>query len=64
MCVGDVEHLRHLFFECNFAVECWQLMGLNFDMQEVEYVSEWLLTILASKSTDVLVKVATILWVI
>lgn len=23
-CVGKIEHLLHLFFDCRFAQECWQ----------------------------------------
>ena len=45
---GEVEHLRHLFFECSFSKECWQLMGLNFEAHDMEHVSEWLVSFLAS----------------
>ena len=48
MCVDEVEHLRHLFFECSFSKECWQLMGLNFEAHDMEHVSEWLVSFLAS----------------
>lgn len=23
MCIGDVEHLMHLFLDCGFAKACW-----------------------------------------
>lgn len=23
MCVGDIEHMNHLFLDCNYAKECW-----------------------------------------
>lgn len=36
MCVGDVEHLLHLFFNCNFAQECWSRVGLVYDMMDVD----------------------------
>ena len=62
MCVGEVEHLRHLFFKCSFAKECLHLMGLEYDMSEVEYVSTWMLNILASGSPDELTKLSTTLW--
>lgn len=62
MCVGEVEHLRYLFFECSFAKDCWQPVGLDYDMSEVEYVSTWMLNALSNGSTDELVKISTILW--
>lgn len=43
MCGTDVEHLRHLFCECSFALECWSISGLNINMQDVELASNWLL---------------------
>lgn len=49
MCTGEVEHLRHLFFECKFAKDCWRLVGLDFELQNMEYVSDWLVTFLASE---------------
>lgn len=35
-CVGDIEHLLHLFLDCRFAQECWKEVGLVYDMREVE----------------------------
>ena len=62
MCIVDVEHLRHLFFECSFARECWQLVDLDFDMYDMEYVSDWLINFLATGQLKVLVKMAAMLW--
>ena len=62
MCIRDVEHLLHLFFDCNFAQECWQFMGLSFDMREVENASDWLLEKLASESDEKLIKIAEVLY--
>ena len=63
MCTGDIEHLIHLFFECNFARECWQFMGLSYDMGDVEFADVWLLDKLNSEQDqEVLIKIATVLW--
>lgn len=62
MCTGDVEHLLHLFFDCDFAKACWQNVGLNFDMWSVENAAEWLLEKLSTESSEVLTKIATVLW--
>ena len=62
MCEGEVEHLRHLFFECRYAQECLNLKGLNYDLSNVEYVSNWLLSALANNSSDEMVKLSTALW--
>ena len=36
MCTRDVEHVLHIFFDCEYAQRCWELAGLIFDMQKVE----------------------------
>ncbi|XP_074347514.1 uncharacterized protein LOC141686355 [Apium graveolens] len=62
MCVGEVEHLRHIFFECSFSKECWQLVGMNFEAHDMEYVSEWLVSFLASGPLHDLVTMPAVLW--
>lgn len=62
MCVGEVEHLRHLFFECSFAKECWQQVGINVDMWDVENAPVWLLHNLDIAPDDILIKISTVLW--
>lgn len=62
MCVGDIEHLLHLFLDCEFAKECWHRMNLDFDNWAVENASEWLLHRLSRDTTDNLVKIAIVLW--
>ena len=62
LCEGEVEHLRHLFFECIFSKECWHLAGLNFEAQDMEYVSEWLVSVLASGLLQDLVTMSAVLW--
>lgn len=42
LCGTDVEHMPHMFFYCNFVTHCWQLVGLQFDMMEMESASNWL----------------------
>lgn len=43
MCNVDIEHIRHLFFKCKYAVDFWQLSGLIVDLQAVESTPCWLL---------------------
>lgn len=62
MCVGDVEHMNHLFIDCKYAKECWQGVGLNFEWREEEYAHDWLLNMLTSALEDTLIKVVTVLW--
>lgn len=40
MCNTDVEHLLHIFFDCTFATQYWNLAGGGYDMHAVE--SWWL----------------------
>lgn len=61
-CVGEVEHLLHLFFDCQFARECWQKVGLDYRMWEVESASDWLLDKLCNETLDNVIKIATVLW--
>lgn len=62
MCVGDIEHLAHLFFDCNFAQECWKIVGLQYDMGEVEYVADWLLNKMSNDTPENLGRIAAVLW--
>lgn len=43
MCNEDIEHMLHFFFYCKFATDCWNKIGILFDMQSVESASSWLL---------------------
>lgn len=61
MCTGEIEHLRHLFFECQFARSCWQHMGVSIDNWNIEDSSEWLLQKLSSGSKEELVTISTTL---
>lgn len=61
MCGTYIEHLRHLFFECSFAKECWQRLGLMDDIQEVEEALSWVLETLSKGNTYVPQKMTIIL---
>ena len=62
MCTGEVEHLRHLFFECGFAKECWQQKGFDSNVWDIESSHEWLLHTLANGPDEILVKMVSVLW--
>lgn len=62
MCNSDVEHLLHLFFDCTFAKQCWDKVGLSLDMWSVESAPEWLLQQLANSNGERIVKIVTTLW--
>lgn len=64
MCESDTEHLSHIFFDCKFAVECWQIAGLSFDMQNVEWVHDWLLDKISNEDEETVIKIAEILYCI
>lgn len=62
ICLHDVEHLLHIFLDCNFAKERWKSVRLEFDSTTVESCSDWLLHILNTKDNAAMIKVATVLW--
>lgn len=62
MCSNDVEHLLHIFLDCEFAKACWEGVGLNLNSLIVESCSEWLLQILETETKSKLNQVAVILW--
>lgn len=64
MCTTDDEHLLHLFFDCEFASQCWHYAGLSFDLWEIGDVSNWLLNKLMTESHVQISKIAMILWTI
>lgn len=59
---SDVEHMLHIFFDCDFVVRCWQLIGLELDLWNEEYAASWLLKKLATDTHDNVIKLATVLW--
>lgn len=62
MCNSDVEHLLHIFFDCPFASNCWQVVGSQYDMLVVDSAPSWLLNKMESASLDEMHKVCTVLW--
>lgn len=62
MCAGKIEHLRHLFFECHFAKECWRQAGLNCEVWSVENSHEWVLQKMDNGTEDELIKIDSVLW--
>lgn len=62
MCTGNVEHLLHLFWDCEFAKACWQHIGVVLDTTEVEGTSDWVLSKLSTEPNDRLIKIATVVW--
>lgn len=40
MCSSDVEHLLHIFLDCDFVKACWEDMGLNYNTIAVESCSK------------------------
>lgn len=57
-----IEHLSHIFFDCPFAMACWQKVGLVYAMEEVEFAPNWLLEKMATSSSEEKKNVAMTLW--
>lgn len=62
MCNRDIEHLAHVFFDCEVAMQCWSKMGLSYDMITVENVPDWLLQRLTNAPSEEVIKVCIVLW--
>lgn len=60
-CNIDVEHLLHVFFDCQFAASCWRYKGVQMDMSEVESAPNRLLQKLETGSNDEVVNICTIM---
>lgn len=61
LCLNDVEHVLHLFFDREFARKCWQSVNLLFDMQEVEYAAYWPLDKLSKEPKEQLITITKVL---
>lgn len=61
MCNVDVEHLAHVFFDCNFAKNCGQVVGFSFDMSQVPSTPEWLFNKLGLLNQAQSIELATVL---
>lgn len=64
MCESDIEHLLHIFFDCKFALDCWQVVGLSFNMQLVEWAPGWLMDRISNEDEGQVIKIAEVLWCI
>lgn len=62
MCNTDVEHLLHVFFDCDYAKRCWVKSGLSYDMGEVYSGPTWLLEKLCNEPEESLITIAKTLW--
>lgn len=62
MCSLDVEHLLHVFFDCQFASQCRDHKGITYDMRNVNYAPEWLMQKLGSVSNGELIKIVEVFW--
>lgn len=62
MCLTDVEHMIHIFFECPLAKSYWEGMGFHFNTSRVEYCADWLLNLLNTETSARLERIGTILW--
>lgn len=61
-CNADVEHSIHLFFDCDFAKQCWHAAGLCFDMSQVYSAPDWLIHKLDTANQEESIMVASVLW--
>lgn len=61
MCTRDIEHVMHLFFDCDFASKCWQKVGLSYDVSAVECAADWLLDKLNTETMDRLIIITAVL---
>lgn len=62
MCLSDIEHLVHIFFDCTFAASCWQYVGVAYHMQEVECVSDCLIHKISNDPSEEVEVAAKVLW--
>ncbi|KAL8114290.1 hypothetical protein AgCh_021225 [Apium graveolens] len=62
MCNVEIEHLRHVFFECSFAMSCWQHVNLLYDTNEMYEANVWLLHKLETGSQSEITQVCSVLY--
>lgn len=62
MCGIDVEHMAHIFFDCEFSKHCWSSVGIEVDIEGLEFASDWLLEKLSTEPQDRLILIVTVLW--
>lgn len=62
MCDEDIEYVRHIFVECQYAKGCWDCINRDINIAEVEDLSVWLLSKPGTETEVKLVQIAKILW--
>lgn len=62
MCLNDIEHMTHLFFDCDFVGDCWHHVGLKYDWSNVEHAHEWLLEKISTAPTNEVIKICIVMW--
>lgn len=62
MCSSDVEHMLHLFFDCEFAAGCWHHVSLCYDWSGVENANDWLLEKISSAPAEEAARICIVLW--
>lgn len=61
VCNRDAKHLLHVFFDCQYASQCWNHVGLPYDMGDVQSAPEWLMNIFSERSSQEGAKVVSVL---
>ncbi|KAL8103577.1 hypothetical protein AgCh_027958 [Apium graveolens] len=62
MCNFGAEDLLHAFFNCQFALACWQYTDMIFDMSLVDFAPSWLLAKLELGFADEALNLARVVW--
>lgn len=62
MCLSDIEHMTHLFFDCDFAADCWRHVRLWYEWSAIENACDWLLAQISSTPIEEVTKICIVLW--
>lgn len=62
MCCRDIEHMFHMFFDCQFAVQCWFYAGLALNTSMSLSTPEWLVHKSSTRPDVEIYKIVTVLW--
>lgn len=62
MCLTDVEHKLHVFFDCPFAASCLHYVGANYDISMVEFDPDCLLQKISSATHGEIITIVRVLW--
>ena len=64
LCGSDVEHSWHLFLDCHYAKNCWDLADVVIDIVSTENFHKWLFKVFDTAHKELGEKNAMILWMI